>query len=69
MVSLLWSDSRSAFVREAFQLPAQLTYPTFKELIWKGCLILMAIMVLMITVSTIDSGFMYFVVKLMRRTT
>ena len=62
------SSNLLEFFEEAIKLPQQLTYPTPKELLWKGCLIMLSIMVLMVIISTIDTTFLYFVVKLMRKT-
>ena len=55
------------FLEGAIQLPGQLTYPTLKELLWKGCLIMLSIMALMVIISTFDTTFLYLVVKQMRR--
>ena len=55
------------FLEGVIRLPGQLTYPSLTELLWKGCLIMLSIMVLMVIISTFDTTFLYLVVKLMRR--
>lgn len=45
----------------------KLTYPTWSEIVWKSVAVVLGIVVLMVIVCTIDSGYLYFLVKLMRR--
>lgn len=57
------------FAHDALMLPRQpeMNYPTLSDLVWKSFAVLIAIVVLMVVVCTVDSGYLYFVVKLMRR--
>lgn len=56
-------------VSDALRMPLQpeMNYPSWSDLVWKSSAVLVAIVVLMVVVCTIDSGFLYFLVKLMRR--
>lgn len=55
------------FLTQAVEMPLQLTYPTWSDLLWKSAAVVMSIVVLMVVVCTIDSGYLYVMVKLMRR--
>lgn len=57
------------FANDALLLPRQpeMNYPTLSDLVWKSVAVLIAIVILMVVVCTVDSGYLYFVVKLMRR--
>ncbi len=44
----------------------EMNYPSWSDLVWKSFAVLVSIVVLMVVVCTIDSGYLYFLVKLMR---
>lgn len=56
-----------SFFTEAWLVLPQLTYPTWSEIVWKSVAVVLGIVVLMVIVCTLDSGYLYFLVKLMRR--
>jgi len=53
---------------DAMRMPFQpeMNYPSWSDLVWKSFAVLVSIVVLMVVVCTIDSGYLYFLVKLMR---
>ncbi len=55
-------------VSDAMRMPFQpeMNYPSWSDLVWKSFAVLVSIVVLMVVVCTIDSGYLYFLVKLMR---
>jgi len=61
--------SLKTLVSDALRLPFQpeMNYPSWSDLVWKSFAVLVSIVVLMVVVCTIDSGYLYFLVKLMRR--
>ena len=63
--------SLKILVSDALRMPLQpeMNYPSWSDLVWKSCAVLVAIVVLMVVVCTVDSGYLFFLVKLMRRHT